>query len=73
MQRLSTFGVLAYLEPAELMEIFDLSERHFLLTKTTRGRVALTEDGAAVMRGESPIPEGLITRMIRRWREEEVA
>ncbi len=73
LERLSTYGVLNYLQPAEIMEIFDLSERHFLVTKTTRGRVALTEDGAAVMRGESPVPDGLVVRMTRRWLEVEAA
>lgn len=66
---LSTYGVLSYLQPAEILELFDLCESHHLIFKTGRSRVGLTDEGAAVMRGDDGLPEGLLLRMDRRWRE----
>lgn len=70
LHELSTCGILSYLQPAEILELFDLCERHHLVLKSARGRVMLTDEGAAVMRGESGVPQGMLTRMERRWRDE---
>ncbi|MEZ4461007.1 MAG: ATP-dependent DNA helicase RecQ [bacterium] len=73
LHELSTYGVLSYLQPAEILELFDLCERHHLIVKSGRGRLGVTEEGTAVMKGEETIPEGMLVRMERRWREESAA
>ena len=64
--RLSTYGVLSYLKPAEILELLDLCERHGLFAASARGFVALADEGVAVMRGTATLPPPLEGRLAKR-------
>jgi ATP-dependent DNA helicase RecQ len=66
LDRLSTYGILDYLKPAPLIEFLGLCERHLLVDSDARGFLTLTDEGVAVMRGDTPLPSSLEDRLARR-------
>ncbi len=66
LDQLSTYGILGYLNPEQLMELFDVCERHRMIIRDSKGVVALTDEGVAVMCGENEPPAGLVERLRRK-------
>lgn len=66
LQKLTTYGVLDYLPPAEIHELLQTLESHRLIVRH-RDMLALSDEGARVMKGELPVPEGVRIRFGTRW------
>ncbi len=63
LDRLSTYGVLDYLSPDRLIQLLEACERFDLVTRSSKGRLALTEEGVGVMMAEAEVPAGLEERI----------
>ncbi|MFU8805096.1 MAG: RecQ family ATP-dependent DNA helicase, partial [Bradymonadaceae bacterium] len=68
LDRLSTFGIVSYLRQQDLVDILDWCLANRLTTQNIHGAISLTDEGIAVMKTETPIPQGVQENMERRFR-----
>ncbi len=66
LDRLSTYGLLSELLPGDIVTLLELAQRHHLITRSARGKLALTDEGVEVMTGEGALPTALEARLDRR-------
>ncbi len=61
--RLSTHGILSGLTQDDLVYLLDVLTSHDLVGRNEYGCVSLTASGAEVMRGDAPMPDGLVRQL----------
>ncbi len=70
LDQLSTFGILAYMNPQDLVELVEGCVEEGLIAPSKGRRVTLTDDGVDVMKGAKSVPVGLERHLERRLLED---
>jgi superfamily II DNA helicase RecQ len=69
LSKLSTYGLLDYMNQQDLVDLVDACVEEGLVDKTHGRRIELSDDGVDVMKGTTRVPVGLERHLERRLLE----